>query len=141
MSKPLKTTFFIDLALSPKTVSAALRAAGAIVEVHTDHFPPETPDTDWLPSVTEMGWVVLTKDTRINSRPLEIEAVARAGARVFILASGNLTSQQMAEIFVGVLENLKKFVQGNQAPFIAKIYRDGRVKLWRNQTQLLKLLK
>ncbi len=41
---------------------------------------------------------------------------------------------------VDVLEKLTKFTQGNQAPFIAKIYKDAGVKLWRNQTQLLKLL-
>jgi hypothetical protein len=39
-----------------------------------------------------------------------------------------------------VLPKLEKFTQGNQAPFIAKIYKDGRVELWRNRTWLLKLL-
>ena len=141
MSQPAQIVFFIDRALSPKAVSAALRAAGATVEIHADHFSPEAPDVDWLPNVSERNWVVLTKDAKIGSRPLEVEAIARAGARVFILVSGNLTRQQMANLFVEVLEKLKKFTQGNQPPFIAKLYKDGRVELWKNQTQLLKLLK
>jgi predicted nuclease of predicted toxin-antitoxin system len=115
--------------------------AGATVETHLDHFAPETPDVEWLPAVTQQGWVVLTKDANVGREPLEIEAIARASARVFILVSGNLTRQQMAVLFVNVLEKLKKFTRGNQAPFIAKIYKDGRVELWRNRTQLFKLLK
>ena len=141
MSKSTQIVFFIDRALSPKAVSAALRGAGAAVEIHADHFALEAPDVDWLPDVTERNWVILTKDNKIGNRPLEVEAIARAGARVFILVSGNLTRQQMADLFVAVLEKLKKFVRGNQAPFIAKLYKDGRVELWKNRTQLLKLLK
>jgi hypothetical protein len=76
-----------------------------------------------------------------SRHPQEVRAIARAGARVFILVSGNLTRQQIAALFVGVIEKMKKFTRGNQAPFIAKIYKDGRVELWRNRTQLLKLLK
>jgi predicted nuclease of predicted toxin-antitoxin system len=91
--------------------------------------------------VSDSGWVVLTKDKAIGRRPNEVAAIARARAKVFSLASGNLTNKQMSDLLVAVLEKLKKFAQGNQAPFIAKIYKDGKVQLWRNRTQLLKLLK
>lgn len=111
------------------------------METHLDHFPPETDDVDWLPVVSDRGWVVLTKDKAIGRRPNEVEAIARANAKVFSLVSGNLTTQQMTDLFVAVLEKLTNFTQGNQAPFIAKIYKDGKVQLWRNRTQLLKLLK
>lgn len=47
----------------------------------------------------------------------------------------------MVDLFVEALERINKFTQGNQAPFIAKIYKDGKIQLWRNQTQLQKLLK
>lgn len=55
-------TIFIDRAISQKKVPEALRAAGAIVELHIDYFPPESPDTKWLPIVSQNGWVVLTKE-------------------------------------------------------------------------------
>ena len=141
MSRQLEITFFIDWSIGQRSVPEALQAAGATVETHRNHFVPETADVEWLLAVTERGWVVLTKDENIGREPLEVEAIARAGARVFILVSGNLTRQQMADLFVDVLEKLKKFTQGNQAPFIAKIYKNGRVELWRNKNQLLKLLK
>lgn len=141
MSKPTEIVFFIDRAIAQKTVPKALHGAGAMVEAHIDHFAPEAPDIEWLPAVSEQGWVILTKDAKIGSRLVEVEAIARSGARVFILVAGNLTRQQMADLFVDALEKLKKFTQGNQGPFIAKVYKDGRVELWRNRTQLLKFLK
>lgn len=119
----------------------ALLTAGAEVEHHGDHFAPNTPDTNWLPVVGDRGWVVLTKDQAIGSNGLELRAIADANVKVFSLVSGNLTRQQMADLFVNVLEKLEKFTHGNQPPFIAKIYKDGRVTIWRNRTQLLKFLK
>lgn len=138
---PSEITFFIDCSISQKNVPIALRAAGVSVETLVDHFPRETSDIEWLQAVSQRGWVVLTKDKKIESRPLEVEAIAHAGARVFILVSGNLTSQQMAKLFVDVLGKLKKLMLGHKAPFIAKVYKDGRVQVWKNRQQLLKLTK
>lgn len=138
MTKQPDITFFVDRSIAPLTVPEALRAAGAKVEVHDSHFPSDTFDIDWLPAVSGYGWVVLTKDENIGRDPLEVKAIARAGAKVFILVSGNLTRQQMANLFVQTLPQLTRFTHGNQAPFIAKIYKNGRVKLWRNSTELLK---
>lgn len=139
MTPSNRTTFVIDRCLG-KTVTHALAETAAQVEHLDDHFGQDTQDQEWLPVVSDRGWVVLTKDGAIGTNTLELRAIARAGARVFILVSGNLTRQQMADLFVRVLPKLEKFTQGNQAPFIAKIYKDGRVELWRNRTWLLKLL-
>lgn len=139
MTPPAQTVFFIDWCFG-KTVANALRAAGALIEHHGDHFEQNTPDIEWLSIVGERGWVVLTKDKAIAKNQLELMAIARAEVKVFILASGNLTRQEMAALLVDVLEKLKKFAQGNQAPFIAKVYQGRRVELWKNRTQLLKLL-
>lgn len=141
MSKQPEIIFFVDWSIGQRSVPEALKAAGAKVETHLDHFPPETDDVDWLPVVSDRGWVVLTKDQAIGRRLNEVEAIARANAKVFSLVSGNLTTQQMTDLFVAVLEKLKKFTQGNQAPFVVKIYKDGKIQLWRNRIQLLKRLK
>ncbi|QFZ91274.2 hypothetical protein [Synechococcus elongatus] len=133
-------TFVIDRCLG-KAVKNALLSVGARVEHLDDHFSPEAKDHEWLPVVGDRGWVVLTKDGAIGINALESRAIAHAGAKVFILVSGNLNRQQMADLFIGVLPKLEKFNLGNQAPFIAKVYKDGRVELWKNRTQLLKLLK
>lgn len=141
MSRKQTITLFIDWSVSQKIVPEALRRAGASVEVHADHFAIDTPDTDWLPAVSERGWIVITKDFCLNSNFLELRAIAKANARVFILSSGNFTGQQMAGILVQGLDSIQKFVQGNQAPFIAKVDLNSRITIWRNRTQLQKLLK
>ncbi|MBD2067343.1 hypothetical protein H6F93_07340 [Leptolyngbya sp. FACHB-671] len=140
MTPPAQPVFFIDWCLG-KTVANTLLEAGACVEHHGNYFTPNTPDAEWLSVVGDHGWIVLTKDKGIGTNPLELQVIARANVKVFSLASGNLTRQQMADLFAGVLKKLEKFTTGNQAPFIAKVYKDSRVELWRNRTQLLKLLK
>ncbi|MEO1592439.1 MAG: hypothetical protein AAFU71_14290 [Cyanobacteria bacterium J06632_22] len=44
--KKAPITFFIDHCVSQKIVPAAMRAAGATVEAHVDHFPIDALDTE-----------------------------------------------------------------------------------------------
>ncbi len=53
-------TFFLDYQIGRFVVAEALRAAGAAVEVHIDHFPQATPDTEWIPEVGRRDWVLIT---------------------------------------------------------------------------------
>jgi predicted nuclease of predicted toxin-antitoxin system len=134
---PPPITFFIDRCLGSKRVVAALREAGLTVEIHEDHFAPDTLDVEWLPQVGEREWVVLTKDANISRRTLEKMAVARAGIRLFILASQNLASSEMIDILVQTIEPMKNLVHNHPAPFIAKIYRNHQVTMWRSCEELL----
>jgi 5S rRNA maturation endonuclease (ribonuclease M5) len=61
-------------------------------------------------------------------------------ARVFILAIGDASGEEMAQTFIQALDNIKRFIKGNQAPFIAKVYQNSRVTIWQNHTKLLKIL-
>jgi len=131
-------TYFLDRALG-KSVGIALQAIGKQVEFHNDHFAPDSPDTEWLPVVSQRGWIVLTKDENIGRNILEVQAIADNKARVFILVSGNLSTQGMINIFVDAIEKIEKIVKGNSAPFIAKVYKDSRVTIWKNANTLRKL--
>jgi hypothetical protein len=55
--------------------------------------------------------------------------------RAFILVSGNLSGQEMAQIFVKALPRMTRFASRNSPPFIAKIFRDGSVELWVRETK------
>lgn len=123
-----RSTYFLDRALG-KSVGQELQLLGINVEFHHDHFEPNSPDTEWLPIVSQRGWIVLTKDENIGRNLLEIQQIARYQARVFILVSGNLSRRNMINIFVNAIETIERITQGNQALFIAKIYRDSTVKL------------
>ncbi len=131
-------TYFLDRALG-KSVGIALQAIGKQVEFHNDHFAPDSPDTEWLPIISQRGWIVLTKDENIGRNILEVQAIADNKARVFILVSGNLSTQGMINIFVDAIEKIEKIVKGNSAPFIAKVYKDSRVTIWKNANTLRKL--
>ena len=140
MSKAEKPIFYIDRALGKKYVADALRNAGAKVEIHDDHFSPDAPDTEWLPEVSRRGWLILTKDNAISRNILEQIAIASSDAKVFVLALGNITGEEMANAFTQALEKMENVAQSNQPPFIAKVYKQGMVKIWQNRKKLLKLL-
>jgi hypothetical protein len=42
----------------------------------------EVPDAEWIPLVAAQGWVIITRDARIQERPAEIAAVRDAGAKM-----------------------------------------------------------
>jgi predicted nuclease of predicted toxin-antitoxin system len=136
MSSPSSITFFIDRCLGSKRIVTALRQAGITVEIHDDNFAPDAPDVDWLPIVGERGWVVLTKDANIDRRPLERMAVARSGVGLFILTSPNLSGNDMIEILIKAIVPMQNLVRKHSAPFIAKIYRDSSIEIWRDREAL-----
>jgi predicted nuclease of predicted toxin-antitoxin system len=140
MTQPRSTTFFIDRCLGGKRIAEVLRNAGISVEIHDDHFDKGAQDVDWLPDVGRRGWIVLTKDARIGKRPLEKIAVASTGIRMFTLASQNLSGADMAEIFLKSIISMQELIRKHPAPFIAKVYRNGRIDMWiDSQTLLMEL--
>jgi hypothetical protein len=56
------------------------------------------------------------------------------------LVSGNLSTQGMINIFVDAIDKIEKIVKGNSAPFIAKVYKDSRVTIWKNANILRKFM-
>lgn len=126
---PEPPIFFLDRSLGKKRVATALRQAGAILYIHDDHFPPDAKDEDWLTKVGQRGWIVLTQDHRIRYRQVERLALMRAGVAAFILTSGDLQGEEMAQIVVKALPRIKRFLQKHRKPFIAKITKDGSVSL------------
>jgi len=131
--------FFLDRCLGKK-LADSLRNVGAKVEIHDDHFSQDINDEDWLRIVGERNWVVLTKDKKIASRPLELLAVAQGDVRLFAFVGGDVPGVVVAQAFVNALENMQRFIRGNQAPFIAKVYQSGLVKPCKNREELLKML-
>ncbi|MGI5233783.1 hypothetical protein [Actinoallomurus sp. CA-142502] len=43
---------------------------------------PKTPDEVWIPEVTHRGWLIITRDSKIQIRRREIQAVREHGARM-----------------------------------------------------------
>lgn len=141
MRQPQSITFFIDRCLCSKVIISALKGAGLTIEVHHDHFDHNAQDVIWLPEVGKKDWVVLTKDSAIINNCLERIAVASAQIKLFTFASQNLTGEEMAEIFLKAIVSMQRFVHKHPSPFIAKIYRDGKVSMWKDYQMLTEELK
>lgn len=140
-SKPKQTIFFIDRCLGKHPILEILRETGITAEIHDDHFSQHALDQEWLPKVGAWGWIILTKDEEIARNTLERQAITRAKIRMFTLASGNLRGEEMAIAFQKALESMLKFIERNEAPFIAKVYRDGKVLAWKTAPDLLAEIK
>jgi len=105
-----------------------LRDAGLTVELHYDRFPQDALDEEWLTEVGRRRWCVVTRDDRIRYRRLESQAVRNAKVAMFVIVSKNPTGPQTAEVILKALGRIGRFISSHRRPFIAKIYRDGRVE-------------
>ncbi len=129
--KDVPAVFFIDEGLGGRIIGAALRAAGEKVALHEEHFGKGAQDVEWLAFAAQRKWLILTKDNAIARNPLEMAVVKETGACVFALASAQMTGPEMAEAFVLARHRMRQFARKFKGPFIAKVYRDGRVKPWK----------
>ena len=127
--QPKTLVFFLDRSLGKNRIATALRQAGAIVQVHDDHFPQDAQDHVWLTEVGVRGWVVLTKDKRIRYRNLERNALRNAGVAAFILIAGDLNGQEMAQIFLKAMPKIVQFLKARKRPFMATIGKSAAVTL------------
>ncbi|MDQ3632356.1 MAG: hypothetical protein M3417_14015 [Actinomycetota bacterium] len=46
---------------------------------------PAARDTEWIPVVARLGWLIVTRDSRIQHRRAEVDAVREAGAKMIAL--------------------------------------------------------
>lgn len=118
-------TFFLDYQIGRYVVAEALRAEGAKVEVHIDHFHQAAPDTDWIPEVGRRGWVLITKDQNIRRNPLERAAYEAAALRGFVLTGGNLSGPDVAALLLRSLPGMVRRVAGRSGPLMFSISRGG----------------
>jgi hypothetical protein len=102
--KPAEVRFYLDAdILGLAHVLAHLRAdvtypgdPGAVIQKR--ERPPcpiantATPDHEWIREVAARGWLIVTRDKRIQDHRAEITAVRRSGARMVALSSDDARS-------------------------------------------------
>jgi predicted nuclease of predicted toxin-antitoxin system len=116
--------FFVDRCLGKK-VGIRLREIGVTVVFHDDQFPQTAKDSEWIPVVTASGWVILTKDKNIRRVGGEREDVLKAGARIFTLTSGNMSGQQMADMFIRNIDEIERIANASTPPFVYIVRENG----------------
>jgi predicted nuclease of predicted toxin-antitoxin system len=121
--------FFVDRSLGEIDVPQALRAAGAVVAVHSDYFADDAPDTHWLRVAGHQGWVVLTKDHGIRKRHVERQAIIQGRVKAFFLVPRKVTGAVQGQLFVRALRKMWRLAAGHPAPFIGFVYSNGVAKI------------
>jgi PIN like domain len=118
-------TFFLDHQVGRYQVAELLRAAGAKVEVHLDHFAGDMPDIEWIPEVARRGWVLITKDQNIRRNPLERAAYKTARLRGFVVTGKDMSAKDLGELLVRCLHGMVRRVANRQGPLLFTISRGG----------------
>jgi hypothetical protein len=122
--------FFIDECLGTKRVAEALTAAGSVVVTLEQRFDRGVDDRAWLSALSaEPHLVVLTKDSNIRRRPLELRALLAANLRCFVLVSANLTGPEQADVFVKALPAIRRICAKQKPPFVARVTRSADVEV------------
>lgn len=125
MSDSGRSPFFSTIRSGRYIVAERLRAAGATVEVHLDHFAGDAPDTEWIPEVARRGWVLITKDKNIRRNPLERAAYEQAGLRGFVATGGDLSGKDLGELLVRCLDGMTRRAHKRPGPLLFAISRNG----------------
>ncbi|MEM9294021.1 MAG: hypothetical protein AAGD01_20250 [Acidobacteriota bacterium] len=128
-TSPPEPTFFCDENLGRLVFPGRLREAGVRVEIFADHFPLGTKDQDWLRAIAGKEWLLLTLDARIRYNRLEQLALLESGIGAFVLVGGK-DHKRVAESFLKAMHRVLRFAEKHPKPWIAKVYRDGKVKPW-----------
>jgi hypothetical protein len=115
--------------LSQRLLATALRAHDLVVYIRADVFPSGVSDAEWLQEVGRQGWIALTKDKAIRRRTNELTALLNAGVRAFVLAAGEMTGQEQADLFVRLIPKIRWFVAEQGPPFVVRIEKSGRTEL------------
>jgi hypothetical protein len=105
-----------------------LRARDLKVFIRADLFQPGIEDVAWLQEIGRRGWLVFTKDQRIRQRSSELLALVNSRVRAFVLSAGEVTGDDQANIFLGVLARIRQWVAETPAPFIVRIEKSGRTQ-------------
>ncbi|MGH9799395.1 MAG: hypothetical protein ACRD82_03445 [Blastocatellia bacterium] len=133
-----RTTFFLDRSVCGNVVIESLRKVGAKVEPHWTRFRHDTEDVEWLAVVGEKKWVVLMGDKAIGRHALELEALLEAKVKAFILTRGGLSAAEQSKMLTDALPQMLRMVEETRFPFLAKIYMDGSVAIWKTEPKFQK---
>lgn len=122
------STFFFDNNLSPRLV-AGLRGFGEDVQHLREAFPPDAKDPLWIPQVAAWGWILVTRDKRIRSRPLEAEALAGSGLSGFVFMQKREPDfWGWVELVVRRWAEMRRLTETEKKPFLLGITERGKME-------------
>ena len=118
---------FIDRSI-PRGVADALKQVRDDVLWLEDEFKHDTTETAWLGAVGARGWVVISRDKKIRSRPGERQALLDAEVGCFILTQKQpLTRWEYLKLLALTLDEIERLFLETNRPFIFGVGRTGKL--------------
>lgn len=122
-------TFVLDENLASTKEAEIYKVLSALnataVELLVEHFPRGAKDVEWLPKIVPRGWILLTKDTMLRRRKLEVQAWTRAGAAVCVLSGGEITGRQAALAFATAMPKIRLWLGKYTRPLVIAVSHSG----------------
>ena len=116
---------FIDASL-PRSVADELKKVREDVLFKHDIFLPGTEDPIWLRRVGTEGWLAITRDARIRTRPAERAAIMENDVGCFILThQQDLPRSEVVRIVFDYLPEMERLFSSTPRPFIYTVTKNG----------------
>jgi PIN like domain len=86
---------------------------------------PATPDRLWIPDAAGQGWLIITRDSRIQDHRAEVSAVREHGAKMVALTGRDARSTwQQLEVFMRQWRGIEDLAESS-GPFIWRATRSS----------------
>jgi hypothetical protein len=113
----------------PKSIASALKLVRDDVRWLEDVFDHSTKDTEWLKDVGAWGWLVISRDKKIRTRPGERRALLENAVGAFYLThTDNPTRWEILKVVVCALDEMELIFETTSRPFLYGLDRYGKLR-------------
>ncbi len=113
----------------PRSVADELKKVGKDAKAKIELFPQDAKDPVWLRAVGVNGWLAITHDKHIRSRPGEVQAIIDHSVGCFILTyQSDLTKPEIVQIVLDNIEKMEEKFNTTPRPFIFTVTKDGELR-------------
>ncbi|MFP3466721.1 hypothetical protein [Leifsonia sp. SIMBA_070] len=126
--------FFLDRGMGSRLVPQGLRARGWSITTMDERYGRDhsqgIEDARWIREASAEGKVVICKDRNVAKRPLEAQAIYYSEARVLVLASAQITGDEMLDHLLNNEEAIHRLAR-RTGPWVQAVYanRLGMIRL------------
>lgn len=119
---------FVDRSI-PRAVAQALQAVRDDVIWLEDRFPHDTKDPVWLRDAGMNGWLVVSRDKKVRTRPGERQAIIDNSVGCFCLTQKQPpTRWECLKLIVMTLDEMERLFSQTPRPFIYGVRRSGQLR-------------
>ena len=109
------------------------------VVLHDELFTQKTSDSDWLKTVSDLGYIMVTGDKQVTRQPLFLKQLSKSNAFVFVLLGLNGASPQgKAGCILSAMDKIKELITAEKPPGLWKISKDSKGAAKCDHEQILK---